>query len=111
MFERARQGAVDVIFGATPLNRESAPQVAELLEQCLQSGQPRAVFDLEQVPLLDSAGLEALVDAQDTFAVRGGSLKLARPNALCNEILTVTGVARRFEVFADTLSAVGSFAQ
>ena len=111
MFERDRQGGVDVIRGESPLTKDYLKQLDNLLEPLLRGGQARIVFSMSEVPHIDSAGLENLLDVQDAFERRGGELKLAAPNSLCHEILTVTGVARRFEIFKDTTSAVGSFVQ
>lgn len=111
MFERNRQGAVEVVRGDDPLNVDFVPRVLQLLEECRAHGQPRAVLDLENVPLIDSAGLEMLLDVQEDFYRRGGALKLAVRNPLCREILSVTGVAGHFEMFSDANSAVGSFVQ
>ena len=87
------------------------PKVLELLQSCGTHGQPRAVLDLERIPLIDSAGMEMLLDVQEDFQRRGGALKLAGRNPLCQEILAVTGVGSHFEVFSDAASAVGSFVQ
>jgi anti-anti-sigma factor len=111
MFGRSRQGAVDVISGDDPLNVEHVEKVAGLLEQCGGAGQPRVVLDLQNVPLIDSAGLELLLNVQDKYRQRGGALKLAVSNPLCAEILSVTGVGRHFEIFSESASAVGSFVQ
>lgn len=110
-FERARQGAVDLIRGDDPITVDQAPFVARLLDECLAVGQPRTVVDLSRVPLVDSAGLELLLNYQDSFQQRGGALKLAAPNPLCRDILMVTGVERHFEIFTEAVSAVGSFAE
>jgi len=111
MFRRVTQGAVNVIQGDLPLNAESVEQVAALLAECAAGGPPYTVVDLEKVPLIDSAGLELLLDYGDEFQQRGGALKLAAPSNLCREILMVTGVGERLEVFGDSLAAVGSFVQ
>ena len=111
MFERTLQGVVQVIRGNDPLIKEHAQAVIDLLTECLEYGQPRVVLDMEKVPLIDSAGLELLVDSQENFQQRGGALKLVAPNALCQEILSVTGVGALFELFPEPVSAVGSFAQ
>jgi anti-sigma B factor antagonist len=109
MFQRTHQGAVAVLAGAAPLNQETADQMRTLLRGCLAGGQPMAVLDLEKVSLIDSAGLEVLVDAQEEFLWRGGTIKLAAPNPLCRDILHVSGLDKRFEVYPETRSAVGSF--
>jgi len=109
MFERVSQGAVDVIRGDTPLDAERVAEVTALLQKCLHNGQPYVVLDLEKVPLIDSAGLELLLDFRDEYQQLGGALKLAAPNPLCEEILLVTGMDESLEVFDKALAAAGSF--
>ena len=111
MFERRRQGAVDLIQGDDPLTAEHLPAIGRLCDESLAGGQPRAVLDLSRVALFDSAGLEWLLSTQEQFVQRGGAMKLAAPNPLCRDILMVTGIDRHFEVFADHVAAVGSFAR
>jgi len=111
MFEHANQGAVDVIHPDVPLHQEYTGHLGEFLEESLHRGQPRVVLDMKDVPLVDSAGLELLIEVQENYQQRGGALKLAAPSPLCREIFEATGVARRFEVYADVTSAVGSFVQ
>ena len=111
MFEKRRQGAVDLIQGDESLTAEHLSEIGRLCDESLAAGQPRAVVDLSRVALIDSAGLEWLLLAQERFVQRGGSIKLAAPNELCRDILMVTGVDRHFEVFADAVSAAGSFAR
>jgi anti-sigma B factor antagonist len=110
MFEHFRQGAVDVVSGKEPLNSEFAEGAARAFRECMKTGQPRIVFDLENIPLIDSDGLELLLDIRDECRLRGGTIQLAAPNKLCHDILLVTTVIEDFEVFDDVLSAVGSFA-
>jgi anti-anti-sigma factor len=109
MFHRANQGAVAVVSGAAPLNEETVAEVRTLLQPCLSCGQPMAVLNLESVSLLDSAALELLAEAHDAFAARGGALKLAAPNPLCRDILHLTELDLRFEIYPEMRSAVGSF--
>jgi len=111
MFERLKQGAVDVIRGNDPLNVEHVEEASRLLDQCVRDGQPYVVLDLEKVTLIDSAGLELLLDFKEAFEAVGGVLKLAAANPLCEEILSITGIDRDFEIFPEALSAVGSFAR
>jgi anti-sigma B factor antagonist len=111
MFEHARSGAVDIVRSSDPINLEHVQELAEVLDECLLRGQPRVVVDLERVALIDSAGLELLLDYQDRCIERGGVMKLSAPTPLCCDILSVTDVVARFEVHQDCLSAVGSFAQ
>lgn len=100
-----------MIQGDEPLTAEQLAAVTRLCDESLAGGQPRAVLDLGHVGLFDSAAVEWLLDTQERFVQRGGALKLAAPNHLCRDILLVTGVDRHFEIFADAVTAVGSFAR
>ena len=111
VFARTRQGAVAIVGGDSPVNADHLEAVEEHLQACLQGGQPRVVLDLMGVPLIDSRGLELILDYRDRYARCGGSLKLAAPNALVRDILGVTGVGEAFEIHGDVLLAVGSFVQ
>lgn len=110
MFARSKQGAVDVIAGNGPLNAPNCESLRKLIDAATAQGQPRLVIDLRQVPFIDSAGLELLLDALDRCHHLGGGCKLAAPNALCLDILNATGVGLQFEIFGDMLEGAGSFA-
>ena len=111
MFTLHKQGAVKLIAGHQVLNRDTVADARRVCEEALAQGQPRIVFDLQGVPLIDSAGIELLLDVRDRCASRGGALHLAGPTTLCSDILVATQVARQFAIFDDSLAAVGSFAQ
>jgi len=109
MFECQRQGTVDVIRCAEALIEDHLDQLTTLLDACLETGQPRAVLDMQMVPLMDGSGLETVLQAREHFERVGGGLKLASPNDLCREILACTGMLDQVEVFSDVKTAVGSF--
>ena len=111
MFDRSKQGAVDVVVPRDPLNQESANEMGPVLDEILSTGQPRIVLDLARTPFMDSLGLEWLLELHERSRKRGGAVKLAGPTPLCQDILRVTGLDAQFEVFDDMLAAVGSFAQ
>ena len=111
MFPVEQQGSVKVIRGDAPLSGDNSAAAAAACAPHSKSGQPKLVFDLTSVPLIDSQGLELLLDLRDQCAARGGALVLARPNALVTEILSATGVLQGIAVFDDAVSAAGSFAQ
>lgn len=110
MFRREKQGAVEVIRGHAPFNDDVLSEFADVVETCLSTGNGRIVVDLNRVSLISSAGLEALVDLQTRCLRRGGAMKVSAANHLCSEVLRVTGVEERIELFPDAISAVGSFA-
>jgi anti-sigma B factor antagonist len=109
MFESARQGTVGLIRGDSPINNANLDALKRVVEPLKESGQPNLVLDLRRIPLIDSAGLEYLLDTFDACRAQGGTLKLMGPTPLVAEILSVTGVSSFFELFADEVAAVGSF--
>jgi anti-anti-sigma factor len=111
MFAVKSQGAVEVIVPNVPLKGEYVGELLETVQHCLPDGLPMLVLNLHDVPLLDSIGLEALLDVRDLVAQRGGTVKLASLTPLTNDILRVSGLAQQFEVFADEKAAVRSFVQ
>src|SRR5437016_10481798 len=111
MFEQKCQGAVDVISGGDRISGEHVAVLASLLEKRVERGQPKIVLDLQGIALVDSAGLELLLDFQEKCQRMGGALKLANAGALCREVLKATGVGARFETFRDSGGAVRSFVQ
>ncbi len=111
MIRQERQGVVDVIGATSPLNRDAQPALEDVGETCLAHGTGQIVFDFREVSLIDSAGLEMLMDLQDRCLRRGGALKIAAPNHLCREVIRVTGLDDCIEVFPDVVVAVGSFAK
>lgn len=109
MFTTTRQGAVQVLSGKDAIVETTVDDLNLQLEVCLREVSPRVVLNLLDVPLIDGLGLEWLMTAAERCSERGGQMQLAAPNALCHDILTVTGVGDLFEKFPDVRAAVRSF--
>jgi len=111
MFEITKRGAVHVLSGSQPLNAAHIQTVKDVCTPCIEQGQPRMVVDLTDVPLIDSAGLELLLELRDRSERRGGGVQICSPNSLCRDILIATGLADQFAIFEDQATAVGSYAR
>ena len=111
MWENRRHGAIDIVSGDKPLTVDTAESLRRILAAHVQHGQPRLVMDFRQIPLIDSAGMELLLDTRDACVRRGGAFQLAALNPLCMDIVQLTGAAQYFEIFSDSVAAAGSFAQ
>jgi len=109
MFQFESQGAVELIAPNVALNHENAEQLYAAIAEKAFVGQPMVVLDMSSVPLVDSAGLEALLDIQKKLRESAGSLKLAGLTQLCEDVFRVTGLAQRFETFEDAKAAIRSF--
>jgi anti-anti-sigma factor len=111
MFEMAKRGAVHVLSGNQPLTGAHKQAITDLCSECFENGQPRLVFDLAGVPLMDSAGLELLLEMRDGCQKLGGAMQICSPNALCRDILVATGLTAQFAIFDDQSAAVGSYSR
>lgn len=111
MIQVDTQGAVDVVQIDGSLNADKTDELSTALVQVNKAGAPMVVCDLSQVQLIDSDGLEWLLDAADEICVNGGTMKLASATPLVADILRLTGVEDRFEVFDTAKAGVRSFSR
>jgi anti-anti-sigma factor len=111
MFQMTKKGTISVLSGNDPLTDEHLADVAVVCDRCYGQGQPKIVVDLKQVPLIDSRGLEWLLDQRDRCLRDGGLFLLATPSPLCQDILRVTELESQFTIFPDLLAALGSFSR
>jgi len=68
------------------------------------------VVNMEQVPFIDSAALEYLLDLQDKLVERLGQVKLVKCDENVQKILEMTRLTNDFEVFNDIAEAVKTIA-
>jgi anti-anti-sigma factor len=111
MFPFEKQGAVGVVRPKGPIEAAHCDEFKRTVLQGLGVGRPMLVVDFHDVPLVDSVGLETLVELQESLELKGGAMKFAAINPLCADILRVTGVGQKFEQHPLVRSAVGSFAE
>lgn len=111
MIKTSSQGAVQVFAVEGPLNAEEAERLGEAIAAVPRAGRPQWVIDLAEVPLIDSAGCESLLDARDAAVAVGGGVCLAGLTPLCGDILLATGVIRYFQAFEGVKQAVGQFSR
>lgn len=111
MPETYKQGAVDVVQASDRIDAGYADELRPLVDAAVSNRQPMLVVDLKDVPLIDSDGLEFLMDVRDLCLRRGGEFKLSGPGPLCQDILRVSGVDEDIEVVSSVVAAAGSFAR
>ena len=100
-----------MIGGGDRISGEHVTELSTVLESRIGRGQPQIVLDLQGVAVIDSAGLELLLDYQEKCQRMGGAMKLANAGPLCREVLKATGVGAKFEIFRDSGGAIRSFVQ
>lgn len=82
------------------------PQVESMIEE----GKTRYVFDLSELPWIDSTSIGLLVGARRKIEEAGGRVVLASVNDRIKGILEVVGLLAIWEVYANVDQAVASFA-
>ncbi|MHC4064009.1 MAG: STAS domain-containing protein [Planctomycetota bacterium] len=107
--ERQEVGTVEILAPQGVLAEDDASEFSALVQERLAGANPRIVISLHEVPYMDSAALNGLVQAADEMIDRGTRLKLVSVSATCREILELTGLSRRFQFFEDPQDAVRSF--
>jgi anti-anti-sigma factor len=84
---------------------------AGLLEQFLTSlERSQVIVDLNGSETIDSGGLEALLNAQESLRALQGDLKISTSNPANQKILEITRLDQQLEVFESVIDAVKSFA-
>jgi anti-anti-sigma factor len=98
----------EVIVVHTP--EELGHDQAEDLETLLATLERRnVVLDIDNTESFDSRGLEALLHAERSLLELGGGLKIATTNRSNRNILHITRLDQRLEVFDSVIDAVKSF--
>lgn len=77
-------------------------------EERLDAGIRNVVLDLENVGLVDSAGLELLLWLLDAAGDRQGQVRLVNPDTTVRKILQLTRLDRRFDVHESIEAAAKS---
>ena len=109
--EQRKVGSVDIFTPMGALVDQDADTFCKALMQRLSSGgsNPRVGIAMHNVPYMDSAALEGLLQATELLNERATSLKLAAVTPTCREIFELTGLSARFRFFKDAEDVVKSF--
>ncbi len=101
-------GNVSVISAHGPLVAEELVDLRRAVEAALTAGGKRLVLDLREVPYLDSAGIELLLELGQTSLGPHRRPKLAALTETVMEALELTDVLPRLEVFDTVENAMRS---
>jgi anti-sigma B factor antagonist len=110
-----RLNRVDVLSLNGRLDAASSPSLKQQIDSLFAENRYRIVLDLSGLEMLSSAGLRILTDVRKRARERkltdleGGDVRIASPSPYIREILDLTGFTTMFELYEDTLEAVGSF--
>jgi anti-anti-sigma factor len=111
MIHVLRVGVVTVLKPRAAMIGEGLSACKRHLQDQLQNLKSRLIFDFSEVPLIQSEGLEFLVEAQQACLQQGGSVAICAPNELCKEVLSICGLQHSIGIFPDLRSALSEFAR
>ena len=110
-----RLNRVDLLTIVGRLDAASAPQLRQQIEALFDEGRCRLVLDLAGLEYAASPGLRVLIEARKRARdwkitdLEGGDVRIANLPPRIKEVFDLTGFTSLFEIFPDTVEAVGSF--
>lgn len=100
---------VDLISIVGRIDSSNASDLEEAFQKLADDGRYRLVADLSGIKYMSSAGLRALVAALRENKKHNGDLRIANPSERMEEVLNLAGLDTVFDIYEDTVSAVGSY--
>jgi len=88
---------------------EETGALRETVKELIDHGKKKLILNMNNVTMIDSAGLGALVAAYSSTRSGGASLRLCHLGAKFNELLQITKLFTLFEVYNTQADAIDSF--
>jgi anti-sigma B factor antagonist len=110
-----RLNRVDLLTVVGRMDAASAPQLKQQIDALFDQGRFRIVLDLAGLEYIASPGLRVLIEARKRARdwkitdLEGGDLRIANLPPRIKEVFDLTGFTSLFEIFNDSVEAVGSF--
>jgi anti-sigma B factor antagonist len=81
----------------------------DAVDAALTAGSTSLLIDFQRASKMDSSGMAELVAAYKKVKESGGEIKLLHLPSNIRDVLTITRIARVFEIFEDEEEALASF--
>jgi anti-sigma B factor antagonist len=82
-----------VVTPVGEIDRDTAPQLREFLEQAVRDAAGGAVeVEMHQVTFMDSSGIGALLSGHQQAEAAGGTLRVRNPSDAVRTVLEITNV-------------------
>ena len=110
-----RMNRVDLVEVAGRVDAATAPQLKQQIEALFEQGRYRIVLDMAKLEYVSSPGLRVLIEARKRARewkitdLEGGDIRIANLPPKIKEVFDLTGFTSLFELYGDTVEAVGSF--
>lgn len=113
--EHRRFNRVDLVEVSGRIDAATATQLKQQIEALFDEGRYRIVLDLAKLDYISSPGLRVLIEARKKARewkitdLEGGDIRIANLPPRIKEVFDLTGFTSLFELYSDTVEAVGSF--
>jgi anti-sigma B factor antagonist len=110
-----RLNRVDLLTITGRLDAMNAPQLKQKFDELFDQNRCRIVLDLAGLEYVASPGLRVLIEARKRARdwkltdLEGGDVRIANLPQRIKEVFDLTGFTSLFEIYSDTVEAVGSF--
>jgi len=89
--------------------QEDVEALREALSGVLASGCRQVVLDMTSCPYITSMALSAIFHEKKRFVEAGGDIKIACINALIQNLLDLTNLAKAIDIYAEVREAADAF--
>ncbi len=106
---------VDLLEVTGRVDAATASKLKQQIEALFERGRYRIVLDLAKLEYMSSPGLRVLIEARKRARewkladLEGGDIRIANLPPKIKEVFDLTGFTSLFEMYGDTVDAVGSF--
>lgn len=110
-----RLNRVDLLEIKGRLDASQASNLKQAIDDLFAQGRYRIVLDLAGLEYIASPGLRVLIEARKRARdwkitdLEGGDIRIANLPPRIKEVFDLTGFTSLFEIYPDTVEAVGSF--
>lgn len=101
---------VTMVAPSGRIDHQTAPELQKALDDLINGGHFKIVIDMANVSYISSAGLRVLLAARKAVKRwNRGDLRLSNLQPYVKDTMELVGFTRIFDIYDDTVEAVGSF--
>ena len=102
-------GDIKVVEIEGNLDTNTSPNAQERIDQLIQAGAIKILFDFEKVNYISSAGLRVLLATAKLLRKEGGDLRLCNMNHNVQDVFEISGFSSILKVFDNKDDAIDGF--
>lgn len=107
----SRRGEVTVLALQGSLDVITSPELERKVQELIDAGERRLVFDLERLDYVSSAGLRAFMLGIKQMTAAGGHVRFAGLSKAVRQVFDVAGLSFRLSLLPTVDEAIAGFPQ